>query len=85
MITMEIEKAGIPVAMITAMTKMAQQIRSNRIVTGTKIPHPCGNPELSSEGDLAVRLEIVKTALQALQTEVEGPTVFNPNVAGVSG
>ena len=85
MIAKAIEKAGLPVAMITAMTKMAQQIRSSRIVTGTKIPHPCGNPELSPEGDLAVRLEIVKTALKALQTDVKGPTVFKPDVSGVSG
>jgi len=80
-----IEKAGLPAVIITAMTKMATQVGANRIVAGTKIPHPCGNPELSEEGDLALRREIVKSALQAIQTNVTGPTVFEPNIALVSG
>ena len=85
MIAKEIERGGIPVAFITAMTKMATQVGANRIVTGVKIPHPCGNPDLSAEADLALRQEIVKCALRALQTDVSGPTVFVPDVTFVSG
>ena len=85
MIAKEIERGGIPVAFITAMTKMATQVVANRIVTGVKIPHPCGNPDLSAEADLAFRREIVKCALSALQTDVCGPTVFMPDVTFVSG
>jgi len=84
-IAKEIERGGIPVAFITAMTKMATQVGANRIVTGVKIPHPCGNPDLSAEADLALRQEIVKCALRALQTDVSGPTVFVPDVTFVSG
>ena len=69
-----------PVVVITAMTMLAKQIGANRIVTGTKIPHPCGDPTLSEEADLALRREIVKCAFSALQTEVSGPTVFTPDV-----
>ena len=72
-------------AFITAMTKMATQVGANRIVTGTKIPHPCGNPTLPEEADYKSRLEIVKTALRALQTDVTGPTVFEPDITKVSG
>ncbi len=72
-------------AFITAMTKMAIQVKANRIVAGVKIPHPCGNPELPEEADKALRREIVKTALQALQTAVAGPTVFTPNIMFVAG
>lgn len=85
MIAKEIERSGIPVAFITAMTKMATQVGANRIVTGIKIPHPCGNPTLPEEADYKSRLEIVKTALRALQTDVTGPTVFEPDITRVSG
>ena len=85
MIVKEIEKGGLPVALITAMTKMATQVGANRIVTGIKIPHPCGNPDLPEEADLALRREIVKCALKALQTEVKSPAVFVPDVTFISG
>ena len=85
MIAKEIERAGLPVAFITSMTKMATQVRANRIVTGTKIPHPCGNPDMSEEADLALRREIVKCALRALQTDVSSPTVFMPEITQLTG
>jgi betaine reductase len=84
-IVREIEKAGVPVAFITAMSMMGRQLGANRIVTGTKIPHPMGNPNLTGEADLALRKEIVKTALKALQTNIEGPTIFAPNITVTSG
>jgi len=76
----ELEKAGLPVALISAMFPVAQQVRANRIVKGVSIPHPCGDPNLSKELDARLRREIVKTALRALETEVSGPTVFSPPV-----
>ena len=69
-----------PVALVTAMSTMAKQLGVNRIVTGTKIPHPCGDPNLSPEADKALRRKIVESALAALQTEVNGPTIFTPEV-----
>lgn len=85
MIAKEIEREGIPVAHITAMVMISKQIGANRIVTGTKIPHPCGDPNFPSEADRALRLEIIKCALSALQADVDGPTVFVPNVSFTSG
>ena len=76
----ELEKAGLPVALISAMFPVAQQVRANRIVKGVSIPHPCGDPNLSKELDARLRREIVKTALRALETDVHGPTVFSPPV-----
>ena len=80
-----IEKEGIPVAFITAMSTMAKQLGVNRIVTGTKIPHPCGDPNLPAEADKALRREIVKCALATLQTAVSGPTIFTPNITYTAG
>ncbi len=85
MIAKEIEKAGIPVAHITAMTMVSKQTGANRVVTGTKIPHPCGDPNLPPEDDRALRREIVKCALGTLQTEVSGSTVFVPDISFTSG
>ena len=74
-----------PVAFITAMTMIAQQIGANRIVAGTKIPHPCGDPNISPNADKALRREIVNNALIALETDVKSPTVFVPEVSFTSG
>ena len=81
MISKEIEKAGLPVALISAMFPVAQQVRANRIVKGVSIPHPCGDPNLPKELDARLRREIIRTALRALEAEVTGPTVFSPPVA----
>jgi glycine reductase complex component B subunit gamma len=77
----ELEKEGLPVALISAMFPVAQQVRANRIVKGVSIPHPCGDPNLPKELDARLRREIIQTALRALQTAVKGPTVFSPPVA----
>ena len=72
-------------AHITPMATLAKQMKSNRIVVGTKVPHPCGDPNQPVEADHALRREIVTTALKALQTEVSGPTVFVPDISYTSG
>jgi glycine reductase complex component B subunit gamma len=80
-ISKELERAGLPVALISAMFPVAQQVRANRIVKGVSIPHPCGDPNLSKDLDLRLRREIIQTALRALEADVKGPTVFSPSVA----
>jgi len=80
-ISKELEKSGLPVALISAMFPVAQQVRANRIVKGVSIPHPCGDPRLPKDLDARLRREIIETALRALESEVKGPTVFSPPVA----
>jgi len=75
----ELEKAGLPVALVSAMFPVAQQVRATRIVKGVSIPHPCGDPSLPPELDARLRKEIVHTALKALEADVKEPTVFTPN------
>jgi glycine/betaine/sarcosine/D-proline reductase family selenoprotein B len=67
------------------MATLAKQMKSNRIVAGTKIPHPCGDPNLPVAADSTLRREIVKTALKALQARVSGPTIFVPDISYTSG
>ena len=80
MITKEIDRAGLPVAIISAMYPVAEQVGASRIVKAVSIPHPCGDPGLPSEIDARLRREIVETALKAIHSEVKGPTLFYPNI-----
>ncbi len=77
----ELEKAGLPVALVSAMFPVAQQVRATRIVKGVSIPHPCGDPSLPPELDARLRKQIVQTALQALEADVKEPTVFSSDPA----
>ena len=66
-------------AFITAMVSLAEQMGAKRIVKGTKIPHPCGNPEAPAEEDLTTRRGILECALEAIQKDVQGSTIFLPH------
>jgi len=55
---------------------IALTVGANRIVPAVAIPHPLGNPELPKDEERGLRLNLVKKALRALQTEVEKQTVF---------
>ena len=52
-------------------------VGANRIVPAVAIPHPLGNPALSTEEEKAMRRRIVEKALEALTTEVDGQTIFD--------
>ena len=72
----EIERAGIPVVHVCTVVPISLTVGANRIVPAVAIPHPLGNPALSREDEYKLRLSLVKKALKALCTEVEGQTVF---------
>ena len=67
-----------PVAMISAIYDLALTTGANRVIRGARIEHVCGDPDLGEEKDFAYGLEIVRAALSALQTQVSGPTLFEP-------
>lgn len=69
-------------AIISAMSQLAQQVGASRVVLGRKIPHPCGDPTLPPALDLRVREEIVTAALEALEKPVSEPSIFAPAHAG---
>ncbi len=81
MISKELDRAGVPVSMVSAMFPLAEQVGASRIVKGVKIPHPCGDPTLPQEVDEKLRKSIVETALKALGEEIEESTVFTPDAA----
>ncbi len=80
MISKELDRAGVPVALISALYPLAEQVGASRIVKGVRIPHPCGDPSLPPEVDDRLRRDIVETALKTLQEEVQEPTLFFPDI-----
>lgn len=74
----EIERAGIPCSLISALFSLALTTGAPRVVRGARIEHVCGDPRLGSEKDREYGMRIVRTALKAIQTEVAGPTLFDP-------
>jgi hypothetical protein len=67
--------------MISAIYDLALTTGANRVVRGCRIEHVCGNPDLGLEKDREYGMLIIRTALQALATEVSGPTLFEPQGA----
>ncbi len=67
--------------MISAIYDLALTTGASRVIRGARIEHVCGDPDLGEEKDFAYGLEIVRAALNALQTQVSGPTLFEPGEA----
>ncbi len=78
----EIERTGIPVAYVTTLTSLAEEIRANRIVAGIRIPHPVGNPTLTADNERILRTALTRQALQVLTESVDGPKVFQVDHPG---
>lgn len=72
-----IEESGIPVVHICTVVPISLTVGANRIVPAIAIPHPLGDPNLSTEEELKVRRRIVEKALHALTVEVTEQTVFD--------
>ena len=72
----EIERAGIPVVHVCTVTPISMTVGANRIVPAVAIPHPLGNPSLGPQDEKQLRRRILKTALEALSTEVSEQTIF---------
>ena len=79
----EIERSGIPVAYVTTLTTLAEENRANRIVAGVRIPHPLGNPMLTSDNEQSLRRAVTRRALEVLTESVDGPKVFRVDHPGV--
>jgi len=72
----EIERAGIPVVHVCTVTPISMTVGANRIVPAVAIPHPLGNPAQDAAGEKELRRKILKKALFALETNIDGQTVF---------
>ena len=75
------DRAGIPNVHINAFLYIAQSVGSNRIVFGGEFTAPTGNPDLPTDGEKVYRRKIIDKALEVLQMEVSGPTIFTVDEA----
>jgi glycine reductase complex component B subunit gamma len=66
----EIERTGIPTAQVCALTLVAESTGSNRIVPGVSVLHPTGNPSLDTDGERALRRELLERALAIVSQPV---------------
>jgi len=53
------------------MTTLAKNVGANRIVAGTKIPHPCGDPTVSPKRDHEIGTKIIENAFELLKKQIE--------------
>ena len=72
----EIERSGIPVVHVCTIVPISLTVGANRIVPAVAIPYPLGDPSLTPEDEYKLRYNLVKKAIDALSTEVDGQTVF---------
>ncbi|OPY88829.1 MAG: Glycine reductase complex component B subunit gamma [Syntrophus sp. PtaU1.Bin208] len=72
----EIERAGIPAVHICTVVPISRTVGANRIVPAIAIPHPLGDPGRPAAEEKKLRRELVEKALRALETKIEGQTVF---------
>lgn len=61
---------------VTALPTIARMVGANRIVRGVSITHPTGDPSRAPADERAMRVAIVRRALDMLATEVEPRTVW---------
>ena len=76
MLEKEIEKAGLPCTLITAMVPAALTVGANRIVRGNAIIYPLGDVSLSPEREKIYRRQLVAKALEVLAKKIDSGEVF---------
>jgi glycine reductase complex component B subunit gamma len=62
--------------LVTAIAPLAEAVGANRIVEGRAVPHAFGDPALPQEEEAALRVALLRRAVEAASTPVDGPTVF---------
>lgn len=80
----ELEREGIPTVLLCNIVPIALTVGANRVVPTRGIQYPTGDPSLSREQEEAWRERLLMTALAALETPVNDPTVF-PVISGPAG
>jgi betaine reductase len=72
----ELERAGILAVHICTIVPISKTVGANRIIPAVAIPYPLGDPAKTKGQEKALRRTLVEKALEAMQTNLEGQTVF---------
>ncbi len=65
--------------MLCNLVSIATRVGAPRVVPTRGIPYPTGDPSLPPGEERAWRRRLLETALQAVSTPVDRPTVFDPS------
>ncbi len=71
MLAKEIERTGIPVALITALASVAEGTLAQRIVQAKAIANPTGDSQLTADREKQLRRSLIEKALDAIGNKVE--------------
>jgi glycine/betaine/sarcosine/D-proline reductase family selenoprotein B len=71
-----IEKAGIPVVNITAITSVSKVVGISRILQGLSVSNVLGNEKMSKDKERSLRKSYVLRALDILQEGIDKQHVF---------
>jgi len=71
-----IEKAGIPVVNITAITSVSKVVGLSRILQGLSVSNVLGNEKLAKDKERSLRKTYVMRALDILQENIDTQQVF---------
>ena len=58
------------------LTNIAKTVGVNKMVPTVSVPYPLGNPQLLPDDEWALRYHRTGVALDALETDVDGQTIF---------
>lgn len=72
----ELERAGIPTALLCNLVSVAQRVGAPRVVPTRGIPYPTGDPSIDRDAERRWRRRLVERGLEAVATPVSEPTVF---------
>ena len=72
----EIERSGIAVVHLCTVVPISLTVGANRIVPTVAIPYPLGDPKMTPADEKELRRKLVRKGLRALETPVDGQTVF---------
>jgi hypothetical protein len=61
---------------VTSLTEVALKVGANRVLRGASFSSPCGRPGLAPGDEREWRLALIRRAMAALATAVDGPTLF---------
>lgn len=61
---------------MATITTICQSVGANRIVPTVAIPHPVGDPKISSKDEAKIRYNLVDRALASLSTDISEQTLF---------
>ena len=73
----EIERLGLPTALISALVPLAASVGANRIVEGKALTHPLGDPALPGEEEHQFRRMLLLRSLDALKAVVQDQLIVN--------